>query len=144
MVSAHHHHRNHRRSHRHSHGGSSPASVSTTPTSTAAASPTPTTVASPTPTTVASPTSTTAASQTPTTAASPTPTTTQATSSNLAVMGSFLFQGIFALVHFIFAILAIYLSIKCNKGFNLGDFLLACCCPMCYVPIRVGFSGFCQ
>ena len=134
MVSGHQ-NKNRRRGHKHSHGGSSPASVST-PT------PTPTTVASPTPTTVASPT--------PTTGVSPTPTTTQtaapieANSSDSSIMGNSLFQGISALVHFILSILAIYLSIKCNKGFNLGDFLLACCCPMCYVPIRLGISGFCQ
>lgn len=49
-----------------------------------------------------------------------------------------------AVVHILLAVLAIYLSIKCNNGFNLGDFLLACCCPMCYVPIRLAISGFCQ
>ena len=139
MVSGHHNHRNsHRRGHRHSHGGSHPASVSPTPTSTA--SPTPTSVASPTPTTDASPT--------PTSVATPTPTSVARSTPNVVTVATHaygsLFQGIIALVHFIIAILAIYLSIKCNKGFNLGDFLLACCCPMCYVPIRLGFSGFCQ
>jgi len=38
---------------------------------------------------------------------------------------------------------AIYLSIKCNKGFNLGSFLAACCCAPCYVIYRLamGMSG---
>lgn len=33
--------------------------------------------------------------------------------------------------------LAIYLSFKCNKGFNLLDFLLACCCTPCYIIYRL-------
>ena len=33
-------------------------------------------------------------------------------------------------------IYALYLSFKCNDGFKLGDFLLACCCSSCYVAYR--------
>ena len=32
---------------------------------------------------------------------------------------------------------ALYLSFKCNKGFNLGSVLLACCCPICYLAYRL-------
>lgn len=32
---------------------------------------------------------------------------------------------------------AIYLSFKCKKGFDLGEFLLACCCFWLYVPYRL-------
>ena len=32
---------------------------------------------------------------------------------------------------------AIYLSFKCNDGFHLGDFLIACCCSPCYVIYRL-------
>ena len=42
--------------------------------------------------------------------------------------------------YFIFVILffaAIYLSFKCNNGFHLGDFLIACCCSPCYVIYRL-------
>tara|TARA_A100001388_G_scaffold106629_1_gene78160 strand:- start:158 stop:478 length:321 start_codon:yes stop_codon:yes gene_type:complete len=34
-------------------------------------------------------------------------------------------------------IYALYLSFKCNDGFKLGDFLLACCCSSCYVAYRL-------
>lgn len=32
---------------------------------------------------------------------------------------------------------AIYMSFKCNKGFHLGDMLLACCCSTCYLVYRL-------
>ena len=32
---------------------------------------------------------------------------------------------------------ALYISFKCNKGFNFGSFLFACCCPILYVPYRL-------
>lgn len=39
----------------------------------------------------------------------------------------------YSIFHTITAIFAIYLSFKCNKGFNFGGFLLACCCPYIYI-----------
>ena len=35
---------------------------------------------------------------------------------------------------------AIYLSFKCNKGFNFGHFLAACCCAPFYIAIMLGTS----
>ena len=32
---------------------------------------------------------------------------------------------------------ALYISFKCNKGFNFGSILFACCCPVLYVPYRL-------
>ena len=32
---------------------------------------------------------------------------------------------------------AIYLSFQCMNGFNLGDFLVACCCSPCYIAYRL-------
>jgi hypothetical protein len=34
-------------------------------------------------------------------------------------------------------IFAIYLSFKCNKGFNLGGFLMACCCSAIYIAYKL-------
>ena len=34
-------------------------------------------------------------------------------------------------------IYALYISFKCNKGFNLGSFLLACCCSPFYIAYRL-------
>ena len=34
-------------------------------------------------------------------------------------------------------LVALYFSFKCNKGFNLGSVLLACCCPICYTAYRL-------
>ena len=35
---------------------------------------------------------------------------------------------------------AIFLSFKCNKGFNFGHFLAACCCAPFYIAIILGTS----
>ena len=45
-----------------------------------------------------------------------------------------------ALLHildFLLFIFAIYLSFKCNKGFNLGGFLMACCCSAIYIAYKL-------
>ena len=34
-------------------------------------------------------------------------------------------------------IYALYISFKCNKGFHLGSFLLACCCSPFYIAYRL-------
>ena len=53
----------------------------------------------------------------------------------LSRMGPMFFFGNF--VQLVLFILAIYLSFKCNKGFNLLDFLIACCCSPCYIVYRL-------
>lgn len=40
---------------------------------------------------------------------------------------------IYGLVHTLAFLFAIYLSFKCEKSFNLGSFLAACCCPYIYI-----------
>ena len=42
-----------------------------------------------------------------------------------------------SLIQTIILLGALYLSFKCNKGFNLGSVLLSCCCPICYVAYRL-------
>ena len=44
---------------------------------------------------------------------------------------------IYAIVQFLVWGYAIYLSFRCMGGFNLGDFLMACCCSICYVAYRL-------
>lgn len=57
------------------------------------------------------------------------------------------FVGIFGLiwgVESIFAmairLFALYLAFKCNGGFDLGGFLLACCCAPCYVVYQMAVN----
>jgi hypothetical protein len=38
-------------------------------------------------------------------------------------------------------IFAIYLTFKCNKGFNFGEFLLACCCAPFYVAYKLAVGN---
>lgn len=45
-------------------------------------------------------------------------------------------------VHFSFALLAIYLSVRANCGFSFLSFLAACCCPYFYIPYYVALYGF--
>ena len=37
----------------------------------------------------------------------------------------------------IIMVIALYMSFKCNKGFNLGSVLMACCCSIFYIPYRL-------
>jgi hypothetical protein len=39
----------------------------------------------------------------------------------------------FYIFHLIIGLFAIYLSFKCNNGFNLGSFLIALFCPVFYI-----------
>ncbi len=46
------------------------------------------------------------------------------------------------IIHFTFALLAIYLSVRANCGFSFLSFLAACCCPYFYIPYYVALYGF--
>ena len=41
--------------------------------------------------------------------------------------------GMNMIFNLIVTIMAIYLSLKINKGFKFGSFLVACCCPVLYL-----------
>jgi amino acid permease len=43
------------------------------------------------------------------------------------------YGSIYSIFHTITAIFALYLSFRCNNGFNAGGFLFACCCPYIYI-----------
>lgn len=42
-------------------------------------------------------------------------------------------QAIYGIFHSIMFLIAIFLSMRCNNGFNLGSFLVACICPYIYI-----------
>lgn len=39
----------------------------------------------------------------------------------------------YRIFHMIIGIFALYLSFECNKEFNIGHFIAACCCPFPYI-----------
>ena len=49
----------------------------------------------------------------------------------------------YSVFHTIIMVFALYLSFKCNNGFNPVDFLIACCCPVLYIIYRAATSEFC-
>ena len=51
---------------------------------------------------------------------------------------------IYSVFHSIMALVAIYLSFKCNKGFAFGPFLVACCCPYIYIVYKLATVGLCS
>ena len=50
---------------------------------------------------------------------------------------------IYSVFHTIMSLVAIYLSFRCNNGFDLGSFLLACCCPYLYIIYILATRGTC-
>jgi hypothetical protein len=49
----------------------------------------------------------------------------------------FLISIIFLIVNIIGISYALYLAFKCKNGFDLVQFLLACCCWVLYIPYRL-------
>jgi len=50
---------------------------------------------------------------------------------------------IYSVFHLIMSLIAIYLSFKCNDGFNFGSFLVAFCCPYIYIIYVLATKGTC-
>ena len=44
---------------------------------------------------------------------------------------------VIVIINTLILLYALYLSFKCMNGFSLGDFLLACCCSICYIAYRL-------
>jgi len=42
-------------------------------------------------------------------------------------------KQLFSIIHIALALFALFVSIKCNKGFSFGPLLFACCCPQLYL-----------
>ena len=53
------------------------------------------------------------------------------------------YGGVHYLITFIVYCFAIYLSVRCNNGFNLGSFLLAFFCAPCYIIYHLATSRLC-
>ena len=52
---------------------------------------------------------------------------------------------LYSIFHIIVSFFAIYLSFKCNAGFDLASFLLACICPYLYIIYKFATSAnFCE
>jgi hypothetical protein len=53
-------------------------------------------------------------------------------------------KTVYSVFHLVVSVFAIYLSFKCNSGFDFGAFLMACCCPYIYVIYKFATSdNFC-
>lgn len=50
---------------------------------------------------------------------------------------------IYSVFHLIMSLVAIYLSFKCNKGFDIGSFIVAFCCPYIYIIYVLATKGTC-
>ena len=50
---------------------------------------------------------------------------------------------IYSVFHLIMSLVAIYLSFKCNKGFDMGSFVVAFCCPYIYIIYILATQGTC-
>ena len=44
---------------------------------------------------------------------------------------------VYAIIHVICFFVALYISFKCNEGFQFGSFLAACCCAPIYVIYKL-------
>jgi hypothetical protein len=50
---------------------------------------------------------------------------------------------IYSVFHTVMSLVAIYLAFRCNKGFEFGPFLIACCCPYLYIIYILATRGTC-
>ena len=50
---------------------------------------------------------------------------------------------IYSVFHLVMSLVAIYLSFKCNKGFDMGSFVVAFCCPYIYIIYILATQGTC-
>jgi len=50
---------------------------------------------------------------------------------------------IYSVFHSIMALIAIYLSFRCNNGFSLGPFFISMLCPYIYIIYIVATRGTC-
>lgn len=49
----------------------------------------------------------------------------------------------YSIFHIIMAMVAIYLSFRCNKGFDMSSFIVALCCPYIYIIYILSTKGTC-
>lgn len=52
--------------------------------------------------------------------------------------------SVFALIHFVAFLFALYLAIRCHNGFEWKSFLVAFCCPYIYIVYSLAINnGIC-
>ena len=45
--------------------------------------------------------------------------------------------SVYGIIHLVCFFIALFISLRCNKGFDLGSFLAACCCSPLYVIYKL-------
>ena len=50
-------------------------------------------------------------------------------------------HAMMSIFHMLVIFFALYLSFKCNGGFNILSFLIAFCCPYCYILYALAIKG---
>ncbi len=50
----------------------------------------------------------------------------------------------FSITHLIISLFALYLSWRCNNGFNILAFIAAFCCPYFYIIYAIAVHGGCN
>ena len=61
----------------------------------------------------------------------------------VVVQSSGVGRYIYSVFHLIMSLVAIYLSFKCNNGFNVSSFIIAFCCPYIYIIYVLATRGTC-
>jgi hypothetical protein len=61
----------------------------------------------------------------------------------IIVMSKPTYGVLYVITHFIISFFAIYLSWRCNKGFNLLSFICALFCPYLYIIWALATQGGC-
>ncbi len=60
---------------------------------------------------------------------------------NRVTTGAIIGGVTYSLIHFTAFIIALYLSFQRNKGFDLGSFIFAFCCPYIYIIYYFATNG---
>ena len=53
-------------------------------------------------------------------------------------------SGISRVIGTLVVLYALFLAFRCNKGFNLGDFILAICCAPFYIVYKIANPNNCN
>lgn len=55
------------------------------------------------------------------------------------------YGSMYSVFHTIVMLFALYLCFKCNNGFDMLEFLFACCCPVLYIIYKAAVApNFCN
>lgn len=54
------------------------------------------------------------------------------------------YRHLYAIICLFLVMFSLYLSFKCNNGFDLGSFVMAAFFPVVYIPYKLAVSGMCN